>query len=72
MSMYENAEPPRWQLRYHTGDTVAIVRGPDRGRTGEVISINPASARPYLVKFNEHWYIHFAEDRLALDRRARP
>ena len=66
MSMYEHAEPRRRGLRYHVGNTVTIVQGPDRGRIGEVISINPASARPYLVKFNESWYIHFAEDRLVL------
>ena len=66
MSMYYNAVPQRQPLQYQVGDMVRVVQGADRGRTGELISINPASARPYLVKFNEHWYIHFAEDRLVL------
>ena len=65
MSEHQHPEPWRRSLRYRVGDTVRIVHGPDRGRIGVLISINPASARPYLVKFNEHWYVHFAEDRLA-------
>ncbi len=66
MTTHHDTAPPRRSFRYHVGDRVYIVQGPDRGRTGAVISINPASVRPYLVKFNESWYIHFAEDRLTL------
>ncbi len=55
----------RRRLRYRVGDRVRIIRGPDRGRTGTIIQVNPASARPYLVTCSDTWYVHFAEDRLA-------
>ena len=65
MSEHQHPEAQRRSLRYRAGDTVRIVRGPDRGRIGVIVSINPASARPYLVKFSAHWYMHFADDRLS-------
>ena len=65
MREHQQPEPPHRSRRFQVGDPVRIVQGPDRDRSGVIVSIDPASARPYLVKFNEHWYIHFAADRLA-------
>ncbi len=55
----------RARLRYQIGDRVRIVQGVDRGRSGEVVDVYPASARPYMVRLSDDWYVHFAEDRLA-------
>lgn len=62
---YDYDEPLK-PLRFKRGDMVEIVEGVDTGRNGEIIAVNPASARPYLVKIREGWFVHFSEDRLAL------
>ena len=64
--MQYDYEEPWKSLRFKRGDKVDIVQGVDAGRNGEIIAIYPASARPYLVKIREGWYVHFAEDRLAI------
>ncbi len=55
----------RARLRYKVGDVVDIVAGVDRGRCGEIVDIFPTHTRPYVVKINDSWYVHFPEDRLA-------
>ncbi len=55
-------------LRYRIGDRVRVVQGPDTGRKGVITEIYPTHARPYRVQLGDGWYVHFAEDRLALVR----
>jgi len=57
------------RLRYKIGDVVDIVEGVDRGRRGEIVDIFPTHTRPYVVRINDSWYVHFPEDRLAPARR---
>ena len=57
------------RLRYKVGDVVDIVEGADRGRAGEIVDIFPTHLRPYVVKINDSWYVHYPEDRLAPARR---
>ena len=52
-------------LLYKKGDVIRVVQGVDTGRTGEIVDVYPESARPYVVKLGDGWYVHFAEDRLA-------
>ncbi len=65
MNQSQDNAPSQIILRYQVGDVVHITQGPDQGRRGMIIQVNPASARPYLVKCSDIWYVHFAEDRLA-------
>ena len=57
------------RLRYKIGDVVDIVAGVDQGRKGEIVDIFPTHTRPYVVKINDSWYVHYPEDRLAPTRR---
>ena len=59
----------RTGLRYKVGDLVDIVQGADRGRSGEIVDIFPTHTRPYVVRINPAWYVHYPEDRLAPSRR---